>query len=207
MKIILSSGQQQAIDWHRFDRIISSFSITGVSLTGGFIVSNKSAEGSNYEETRRLIKEWILEQKCKFTPIKDNITVWHLAVEYGTEFAFGVNQERQRPETVFQSVSIDFEEYRQRIDRMTAAERHDLVFALRFMLLGMDVQFNISGDNLEMITLSQQLFVADLTRTLFWSKVFALQKAVLGIFWTLERALPEPAAGVNLSNKPNGSVH
>jgi hypothetical protein len=161
-------------------------SITGIRMTGGFMTNNQPLTGGTFDAIRKKIKDWILEQQCKFTPTKRQGWVWSYTVEKGG-YAFSVYQLTGRSNSIFIAVSADLDDYQQRIENLPEKERMELLFEIRFALLNVDVEFDIPNDELKTVEIYWQIFSDKLTQAEFWEKVFQVQKALLAIVWVLER--------------------
>ena len=143
-----------------------------------------------FDAVRSKVKNWLIEERVKYTPMKVADWVWGYAGEKENQ-VFQVYQVSGRPESLMVAIGADLSDYQQLISKLSEQDRRALLFEVRLALLSIDVEFDIPNNELRLIPVQRQIFVDDgLTRTEFWDKVYNIHKAMLAILWTVERRCP-----------------
>ncbi|HEY6803473.1 MAG TPA: DUF2299 family protein [Pyrinomonadaceae bacterium] len=144
-----------------------------------------------YEKFRSQIKNWVIEERCQFTPTKGKDWAWAYTVTKEDHTPFTVFQYNGRPESLFISAIADLSDYQQLFNGLTEREQREFVLSLRIALTHLDVEFDVA-ENLSQINMLRQMFLEDMTRTVFWDKVFSMNKAMLTVAWKVETRIPLP---------------
>ncbi len=83
------------------------------------------------------------------------------------------------------------DEHRSKLDQMEPRERSNLLWDLRFRLVGMGLDFAGMADSPRTITIVQHIHYDGLSKDAFLQRVAQVHRGLLVTLWTLGRKLEE----------------
>ena len=133
-----------------------------------------------------LTREWAITELC------DPNVAWTIQVSAASERpGVIVVQPKEVPDLLLIQGSVSVEpEMQEALGAMSAAERQEILWELRFGLLDLGVEFTGVTLQPEMIMLRKSIYDDALTKDAFLHRVDELSNAVVFVLWTLQRRLP-----------------
>lgn len=143
---------------------------------------------------RARVKDW-LETEWTLSEIYDPNTSWIVQAinkaPGAEEQAFLVLQTTIFPDQLLIQGSTEVvPEMQEQLTAMTAAERREFIWELRFGLLKLGVEFTGVVDPLEMVMVRKTIWDDALTKDEFMNRVDQVNSAVIYVIWMLQRRLP-----------------
>lgn len=155
---------------------------------------------------RTLIKGW-LETEWLLSEIYDPSTSWVVQATNRSAAAdgqsFAVLQTTIYPDQMLIQGSAEVvPEMQEQLTALTAAERSEFLWELRFGLLKLAVEFIGLVDPLEEVMIRKCIWDDALTKDEFFNRVDQVNSAVIYVIWMLQRRLPpgESAAEASFVN-------
>lgn len=143
---------------------------------------------------RARVKNW-LETEWLLSEIFDPNTSWIVQATNkapGAEAqAFVVLQTTIFPDQLLIQGSAEVDpEMQEQLSAMSAAERREFLWDLRFGLLKLGVEFTGVVDPLELVMVRKTIWDDALTKDEFMNRVDQVNSAVIYVIWMLQRRLP-----------------
>jgi hypothetical protein len=166
------------------------------------MVTDVSPTADRYPKRAR-IKDW-LETEWTLSEIYDPNTSWIVqAINKAPSAeaqAFVVLQTTIFPDQLLIQGSAEVvPEMQEQLTAMTAAERREFLWDLRFGLLKLGVEFTGVVDPLEMVMIRKSIWDNALTKDEFMNRVDQVNSAVIYVIWMLQRRLPVGESGAEAS--------
>lgn len=156
------------------------------------------------DTTRDRIKTWLTERGYKVGKADSRKGVlWMLDAQQGKSgFRFSVGVIEKMPDSILVMASAPFDDYQLQLQSLTAKRHKELLFKLKFRLLSIEgIKFDLP-DDLSKVSVTDELFIEELTRGGFWRTVAQISKAVSCAVFTFE----EQFQPVSISDS-NGGGH
>ena len=152
---------------------------------------------------RARIKAW-LETEWLLSAIHDPNTSWVVQATNRTAAADGqsfvVLQTTIFPDQMLIQGSVEVEpEMQEQLTALSAAERREFLWDLRFGLLKLGVEFVGVADPLEEVMIRKCIWDDALTKDEFMNRVDQVNSAVIYVIWMLQRRLPMGDSGAEAS--------
>jgi hypothetical protein len=153
---------------------------------------------------RARVKDW-LNTEWSLSDIYDPNTHWIVQATNkdakAEGQAFVVLQTTVSPDQLLIQGSVEIvPEMQKQLTEMTAADRRDLFWELRFGLLNLGVEFTGVTEPLEFVMVRKCIWDDALTKDCFMTRVDEVNSAVIFVVWTLQRRLPNSESGVESSS-------
>lgn len=140
------------------------------------------------DTTRDRIKTWLTERGYAVGKAESGRGIlWMLDAQQGKSgFRFSVAVIEKIPDSIVVMASAPLDDYQLQLQSLTAKQHKELLFRLKFRLLSIDgVKFDLP-DDLSKVSVSDELFIEELTRGGFWRTVARIIKAVSCAVLTFE---------------------
>lgn len=136
--------------------------------------------------TNWLLKDWSVKQ------IANEQTAWAIAVKDNGRQVL-VAQPNQRPDVLLIQAQLRIsEDHRAQMRGLDPSDRRELLWDIRFQLLGMGVEFTGLIDDPEHIILKKVLFWDGVTRNDLASAMQQVLSANLAVIWMVQRKFGQP---------------
>lgn len=152
---------------------------------------------------RARIKNW-LETEWLLSEIHDPNTSWVVQATNRTAAADGqsfvVLQTPLFPDQMLIQGSVEVEaEMQEQLTALSATERREFLWELRFGLLKLGVEFIGVADPLDEVMIRKTIWDDALTKDEFMNRVDQVNSAVIYVIWMLQRRLPARESGAEAS--------
>lgn len=166
------------------------------------MVMEISATADDYPKRAR-IKDW-LETEWILSEIYDPNTSWVVQATNRTAAAdcqsFVVLQTTIFPDQMLIQASAEVvPEMQEQLTALSAVERREFLWDLRFGLLKLGVEFIGVADPLELVMIRKTIWDDALTKDEFMNRVDHVNSAVIYVIWMLQRRLPPSESGAEAS--------
>lgn len=153
---------------------------------------------------RARVKDW-LNTEWSLSDIYDPNTHWIVQATNKDAKAGGqsfvVLQTTVFPDQLLIQGSVEVvPETQKQLAEMTAADRRDLFWEIRFGLLNQGVEFTGVAEPLELVMIRKSIWDDALTKDCFMARIDEVNSAVIFVLWTLQRRLPGSESGVESSS-------
>lgn len=158
------------------------------------MMATEISETEDRYPKRARIKAW-LETEWSLSEIYDPNTSWIVQATNTTPAADGqsfvVLQTTIFPDQMLIQGSAEVEaEMQEQLTALTATERREFLWDLRFGLLKLGVEFTGVVDPLELVMIRKTIWDDALTKDEFMNRVDQVNSAVIYVIWMLQRRLP-----------------
>lgn len=154
--------------------------------------SNGKSNDKLFSETQDKVKRWLKDADFNYgRNLSQSGVAWGFDATGVGGFAGTFCQNVGHPETLWLTLTMQFDAYQGDIKALSHEQSRDLMFTLRQRLLQIGTRF-VFGDNLITVTLTEQMFTETLTRESFWAGVNRVLRSMDCAKWTLDEKLPEP---------------
>lgn len=144
----------------------------------------------DWERNRRKIEMYLQDLGYVFEQSPHPRAAWLLAVHHPADLKAGILQTTDKPNQIIIDGSVSISKQQQRLFReLPQQERQSLVYAIRFKLLDMCLNFIGVDDPLTSITVGRIVFFEGLTKTSFHENINAVIRGKLAIIWLVDQAL------------------
>ena len=142
------------------------------------------------------LKNWLTQDNIKFEQLPDETSIFRLGLELPNKYKFQVFQPKNKEFLVFHSQLRISPQHKDAMKAMTPKDLDNFLWTLKFRLLMINnAQFalhfeqNTTPPMLDRIDFVSRIFVEDLTRTLFFSYIDAINKGLIIANWTFLQLL------------------
>jgi len=142
------------------------------------------------EAVRGRIQSWLLGEGWELAEKDHGEALWLVEARDAGGRHLIVGQKRGKPDQVILEGAVVLSEPHQRsFEALNPEARQELLWELRFSLLGLGVEFQGVQDPFRRITLGQRVYYDGLSRDGFLQRVTQVRNAVLATIWTFARRL------------------
>lgn len=139
-------------------------------------------------DLKDLITNWLLEEGFTVKEVDDPQAIFNYYAEDVDKRNVNVIQNWKKSTQILIGTNAAFpEEIILKIQRMDEKERNDFFWDLRFGLLQMNVGFGGISLPFEKVNLTSNLWLDNLSKDVFMRRMFDVRKALVFVFWTVER--------------------
>lgn len=152
------------------------------------------------EEVKKRIQKWLLDEGFKVQSVSNE----HASFNFVAEDAEGrkvniIQPIKKIDQIIIATRAVLTQEQIDKLSRISEDERNRILWTLRFGLLDRGVGFSPISMPLESIQVSTVVYYDGLNKDNFMHRLFEVRKALLFIFWTIDRELGEPKPTLKLS--------
>ncbi len=147
-----------------------------------------SSHEPDAEGLRSRIQKWLLAEGWRLREKQHEDAAWLVDGEDGAGRHIVVGQKKGVPDQVLiQGAVLLSDQHRQQFETLAPAERQDLLWDLRFRLLGLGVEFSGVQDPLQTVNVSQRIYSDGLTKDRFLQRASRVRNGILAVLWTISR--------------------
>ncbi len=152
-------------------------------------------------KTREMIQTWLLGEGWQLTEQSHEHAQWLLRIEDKSKRVMSIALRKTPSDQIAIQATVNVaEDHRQRFASLPDEIRRSALWDMRFLLLGMNVEFRGVGDPLEQVLVSQRIYLEGLSKDVFAQRLSLVKNALIAVIWSLMRRLegtvsPEEAGG------------
>ena len=144
------------------------------------------------QRVRDLVRGWLEDQGWQPADLQTPGFIWRISATGSEGRKLDVFQPRDRADRVqIQAAVMVTGEHRSKLDQMEPRERSNLLWDLRFRLVGMGLDFAGMADSPRTITIVQHIHYDGLSKDAFLQRVAQVHRGLLVTLWTIGRKLEE----------------
>jgi hypothetical protein len=148
------------------------------------------APGWTGDAVRGRIQSWLLGEGWELAEKDHAEALWLLEARDGGGRHLIVGQKRGKADQVILEGAVVLSEpHQQSFEALAPEARQELLWDLRFTLLGLGVEFQGVQEPFRRITLGQRIYFDGLTKDGFLQRVTLVRNAILATIWTFARRL------------------
>jgi hypothetical protein len=152
------------------------------------------------ENVMRKIQKRLLDENFKVQSVSDEHAYFNFVAENEDKRTVNIFQAINKKDRItIATRGVLLPEHLSKLSKMDANDRNRFLWTLRFGLLNRGVGFSPITMPLEFIEMSDTIYYDNLTKDNFMHKIFEVRKALLFIFWMVERELGEPEPSMTFS--------
>jgi hypothetical protein len=154
------------------------------------------------DQTRNQVEQWLKAEGWSISELKHDQTRWLLRAQDQQQGIVLVGQSKTPEDQLRLQADINIDPaHREKLGELTASQKDDMLWKLRFSLLEMNLQFTGLSADPERITVFRHLYLDGMNKNLFMDTVGRVRSAVLMIIWTFRREL-DPKLEAEQSEAP-----
>lgn len=144
----------------------------------------------NAEAVRGRIQSWLLAEGWELAEKDHAEAVWLLEARDAGGRHLIVGQKRGKTDQlILEGAVVLSETHQTSFEALDGEARQELLWDLRFLLLGLGVEFQGVQDPFRRVTVGQRIYFDGLTRDGFLQRVTQVRNAILATIWTFARRL------------------
>jgi len=144
-------------------------------------------------QIRDQVRTWLMEDGWSLRQETPPQSLWAFVAtdQFGRIIVVGQRTNRDDEVVIQGAVNIDADTT-DRIQRLTEADRNNLVWDLRFELVRTNLEFSGISLPLKRVEMVERIFLDGLTKDSFLQRTSEVRKGVLIVMWLLSRKLGQP---------------
>ena len=149
------------------------------------------------QATRERIQSWLMAEGWNIAEQSHPDLAWLIRAEDagGRRIVIGQNKARQDQIQLDARVNVA-EEHRSKFGSLPEEKRREILWRLRFRLLGMNVDFAGVTEPMQAVMLTTKIYLDGLTKDTFLQRFLTVRNAVIAVIWSIMQDLEgvEPPA-------------
>lgn len=142
------------------------------------------------DEVRAQVQTWLLGEGWRLTEKNLDGALWLLEAQDSAGRHLAVGQRQGRPDQIVLEGAVGIApQHRTRFEELDAAARQDLLWDLRFRLLGLGVEFQGVEEPLTRVMVAQRIYFDGLTKDRFLQRVSQVRNGIIAVIWSVARRL------------------
>lgn len=151
---------------------------------------------SEREEVRARVQSWLLSEGWQLTEKPHADATWLVEARDAGGRHVIVGQKKGREDQILLEGAVGIaERHREQLALLPLAERLDILWNLRFALLGLNVEFNGVEEPLTRVMIGQRIYFDGLTKDRFLQRISLVRNGIIAVIWSIARRLERPGAG------------
>ena len=161
--------------------------------TGMVQVTANPARREEGTAMREQIRDWLLEEAWSVRQDEVPDTEWALRVESGRQVLLNVRQRSGHSDQalIFGAVQLD-KDVQDRLSALSAEERREFLWDVRFRLLGIGVEFEGLTEVPERVVVVPAIYRDALTKDTFFRRLSQVHSATIAVLWMIARKFAQP---------------
>ena len=151
----------------------------------------------NPEATRDKVQNWLMSEGWQISEQTHADFAWLIRAEDAGGRRIAVGQNKARQDHLHLEAAVDSsDEYRKMFANLPEDKRREILWKLRFQLLLMNVDFTGVAEPMEVVVLTQRIYLDGLTKDAFIQRFLMVRNAVIAVIWSIIQHLEgvEPPA-------------
>lgn len=141
-------------------------------------------------EVRAQVQTWLLGEGWRLTEKDHGDALWLIEARDAAGRHIVVGQKKGKADQVLLEGAVGIApQHRTQLEAMAAAARQELLWDLRFTLLGLGVEFQGVEDPLERVMVGQRIYFDGLTKDRFLQRVSQVRNGIIAVIWSVARRL------------------
>jgi hypothetical protein len=154
-------------------------------------------KGQDSQETREKIQNWLMADGWNIAEQAHPDLVWLIRVEDAGGRRILIGQNKLRQDLIHLEARVNVaDEHRSKFGSLPEEKRREILWRLRFRLLGMNVDFAGVTEPMDGVSLMQRIYLDGLTKDTFIQRFLTICNAVSAVIWSIMKDLEgvEPPA-------------
>lgn len=144
----------------------------------------------NASATRDRIQSWLLGEGWQLAEKPYPDALWLLEAQDSAGRHLVVGQKRAKPDQIILEGAVALSDgHRQLFEQLDPNERQEILWELRFTLLGLGVEFQGVSDPINRVMIGQRVYFDALGKDLFLQRVSQVRNGIIATIWTFARRL------------------
>lgn len=156
-----------------------------------------NAKEQNMESARDKVQSWLMSEGWQISEQTHSDFTWLITAQDAGDRRVVVGQSKARQDLLhLEAVVEPSDEYREMFATLPEDRRREILWKLRFQLLSMNVDFTGVSEPLEVVLLTQRIYLDGLTKDAFIQRFLMVRNAVIAVIWSIIQYLEgvEPPA-------------
>lgn len=154
-----------------------------------------SDETPEIQDLRGKVQTWLMGEGWKLMEKNHPDMVWLVEAEDAAHRRLLVGQSKMPPDQLRIVASVTVApSHKAQFESLPAAVRKEALWALRFRLLAMNVDFSGVGEPLERVEVARRMYLDGLGKDAFLERVSGVRNALIAVIWSIVHQLEDVPA-------------
>lgn len=157
-------------------------------------------------EVRAQVQTWLLGEGWRLTEKSHGDALWLLEARDAAGRHLVVGQKQGKQDQILLEGAVGIApQHGTQIEGLPFADRQELLWDLRFTLLGLGVEFQGVEEPLTRVMVGQRIYFDGLTKDRFLQRVSQVRNGIIAVIWSVARRLnlnPTPEAPAGSDGEP-----
>jgi hypothetical protein len=136
--------------------------------------------------SRDKIQNWLMAEGWNLSEQTQSDLAWLIRAEDEGSRRILIGQSKIRPGQIHLEAHVNIaEEQRNRFNKLPEEKKQEILWRLRFRLLGMNIDFAGVGDPMSTVILTQRIYMDGLTNDRFIQRFLTVRNAIIAVIWSI----------------------